>query len=319
MLSDNSSSPSSVLNFPAANYVNPDSVGFSGNKKNTQATDIKFGDTFRTITSVFSDSVLKEVNQEIKYDNRYFRSNIVNSFLDSGSRIKKIKKSNIFKKLELFNNGGNPMFTAELCSDKPIQFDNNGHLMNKQTLKDCLATSSDPLRTLCAEALEKMADEFQWRDRSVVVKTISLIRYPLIPSRGIKGMGWHRDFGKKSMVVQLNDNINATGTGVKYSGGGLNIGKKSEYLYSLGLGTCPVKGTVENYSYGKERGNVGVIFSNEHDLIHQAEDIVYLSENNDDLAEKRIIVVFVDDTRVTAQKRPVNSADDPSQHSKISK
>ena len=93
MLSDNSSSPSSVLNFPAANYVNPDSVGFSGNKKNTQATDIKFGDTSRTISSVFSQTVLNEVNQEIKDGNSYFRSDIVNSFLEGRSTKKNIKRT----------------------------------------------------------------------------------------------------------------------------------------------------------------------------------------------------------------------------------
>ncbi|WP_257296035.1 hypothetical protein [Endozoicomonas sp. YOMI1] len=104
-------------------------------------------------------------------------------------------------------------------------------------------------------------------------------------------MPWHQDYGKKSMVVQLNDNTNAAGTGVKYSGGGINIGKKS---YSDFLGTFPVKGTVENYPYGK---NGGVIFSNQYYLIHQAEDIIVcLGENNDDLAEKRIILVFVDDS-----------------------
>ena len=297
MLSDNSSSPSSVLNFPAANYVNPDSVGSSGNKKNTQATDIKFGDTFRTITSVFSDSVLKQANQEIKDDKSYFNSNFVNRFLDTRRRGIDINSSEIFEHMDLENMFGNPRFSATLCSDQTVQFDENGRLINKDAFqKACSNTSSNAIRTLCSEALEKMANELQWRGRSVEVG-IHLLRYPLIPSRGMKGMAWHRDFRKKSMVVQLNDNTIATGTGVKYSGGGLNIGQIGGED-SRGF-KIPVKGTLENYSYGTNGtncGNCGFIFSNNKgDLIHQAEDIVYLSENNDDLAEKCIMAVFVDD------------------------
>uniref|UniRef100_UPI0021494F81 hypothetical protein n=1 Tax=Endozoicomonas sp. YOMI1 TaxID=2828739 RepID=UPI0021494F81 len=65
MLSANFSSPSTVPNVLAPDSANPNPVGFSGEKKLTQATDIKFGDTFRSISSVFSEPLLKQVNQEI--------------------------------------------------------------------------------------------------------------------------------------------------------------------------------------------------------------------------------------------------------------
>ncbi|MGI2030142.1 hypothetical protein [Endozoicomonas acroporae] len=292
MLRADFSSPSTTSAFTAASG---NSDGFSGEKKHTQATNIKFGDRFRTIYPVFSKPLLEQVNLEINHDDRYFCSELVNSYLNGHNGIRYIKSSNIFKRLNYITNSENPLFSACLCSETPVQFDKNSHLMNKAVFQASLTTSSDALRTLCSEALDIMADEFQWRDRSVNVVGIHLIRYPLTPSRGIKGMHWHKDPGKKSMVVQLNDNTNATETGVKYSGGGLNIGKKSPGSKV----TFPVKGTVENYPYGPDDekiGNAGFMFSNDQgDLIHQPEDIVYHSENSDDLAEKRIIVVLVDD------------------------
>ncbi|WP_422449661.1 MULTISPECIES: hypothetical protein [unclassified Endozoicomonas] len=292
MLRADFSSPSTTSAFTAASG---NSDGFSDEKKHTQATNIKFGDRFRTICPVFSKPLLDQVNLEINNDDRYFCSELVNNFLDGHRGVRYINSSNIFESLDFTINSENPLFTARLCFEMPIQFDENSHLMNKEVFQASLTTSSVAIRALCSEALDKMADEFQWRDRSVNVVGIYLIRYPLIPSRGIKGMHWHKDPGKKSMVVQLNDNTNATKTGVKYSGGGLNIGKKSPGSKV----TFPVKGTVENYPYGpndEEIGNAGYMFSNDQgDLIHQPEDIVYHSENSDDLAEKRIIVVLVDD------------------------
>ncbi|WP_257296034.1 hypothetical protein [Endozoicomonas sp. YOMI1] len=172
---------STMLDFLAAAPEN--SVGFSDKIKHTQATDIKFGDTFRTISPVFSERLLNQVNQEIDDDNIYFRSDFVKGFLE-GREVSSvsidIKTSKIFDRLELHNNSENPMFLAKLCPGKPtIQFDKNGHLMNKEGFqKTFLTTSSDALRTLCSDALEKMADELQWRGRSVKVRNISLMRYP---------------------------------------------------------------------------------------------------------------------------------------------
>ncbi|WOG27851.1 hypothetical protein [Endozoicomonas sp. 8E] len=257
----------------------------------TQTKGIKFGDTFRTVSSVFSESVLNEANRVIDDDKSYFNSAFVNRMLKKRTISKVIESSTIFDDLKFWLNCGNPVFSAELCYNERIQFDENGHLIKGCFRKDCLATSSDEIWALCSEALEKMADEFQWRDRSVEVSGIALIRYPLIPSRGIKNMVWHKDPGKKSMVVQLNDNTNATGTGVKYSGGGLDIGKMSSS--SNPMETLLDEGTEESFSY--DGRNNGLRFSNEHSLIHRAGDIVYLSENADDLEEKRIIVVVVDD------------------------
>ncbi|MBO9495858.1 hypothetical protein J7438_17480 [Thalassotalea sp. G20_0] len=294
MLRADLSSPSTMSAFTAASG---NSDGFSGEKKHTQATDIKFGDTFRIISSVFSETLLKKVNKEIEDDKTYFNSDFVNRFLDTRLRVKDLNPSEIFEKIKLDNMFGNPRLFATLCFRQPIQFDKNGRLINKDAFqKVCSTTSSLALRALCSDALEKMANELQWWGRSVEV-TIQLLRYPLITSKGMKGMPWHRDNYRKSMVVQLNDNTNSTGTGVKYSGGGLNIGKlgsDDEWGFKR-----PVEGTVENYSYGPNGtncGNWGFIFSNyKGQMIHQAEDIVYLSENNDDLAEKRILVVFVND------------------------
>ncbi|WP_422410832.1 MULTISPECIES: hypothetical protein [unclassified Endozoicomonas] len=257
----------------------------------TQAKGIKFGDTFRRVSSVFSESVLKEANRVIDDDKSYFNSAFVKHLLNERMVGKVIKSSTIFDHLKFGLNHENPVFMAELCYKKRIQFDKNSHLIKESFRKDCLATSSDEIRALCSEALEKMADEFQWRDRSVEVSNLVLIRYPLIPSRGIKDLPWHKDPGKKSMVVQLNDNTNATGTGVKYSGGGLDIGKNSSRINSAEIFLD--KGTEESFSY--DGRNNGLIFSNEHSLIHRAGDIVYLSENDDDLEEKRIIVVVVND------------------------
>ena len=294
MLRADFSSPSTMPAFTAASG---NSDGLSGEKKHTQATDIKFGDTFRIISSVFSEPRLKKVNEDIDDDKTYFNLDFVNRFLDTRLRDIDLNPSEIFENIDLDNMFGNPRLSAKLCSYQPIQFDKNGRLINKDAFqKACSTTSSLALRALCSDALEKMANELQWRGSSVKV-TIHLLRYPLIPSKGMNGMPWHRDNYKKSMVVQLNDNTNSTGTGVKYSGGGLNIGKlgsEDEWGFKL-----PVEGTVENYSYGANGtncGNWGFIFSNHKgDMIHQAEDIVYLSENNDDLAEKRILVVFVND------------------------
>lgn len=135
MLRADFSSPSTMSAFTAASG---NSDGFSGEKKHIQATDIKFGDTFRIISSVFSEPLLKKVNEDINDDKTYFNSDFVNRFLGTRLRGIDLNPSEIFENIELDNMFGNPRLSATLCSYQPIQFDKNGRLINKELSRNNL-------------------------------------------------------------------------------------------------------------------------------------------------------------------------------------
>ncbi|WP_252178666.1 hypothetical protein [Endozoicomonas sp. 4G] len=301
---------------PSADGANPSVVGEKAVDEN-----IKYGDKFIKVDHVFDENLLKKVNEEIGKDRRLFDVDFI------GSEFEKKYISSCFENLESeylsLDLPKNDVFDfmsiglvkknlRSIIQMHPVgeilisHFDKDGKIKEKEAFKEkIIHTSSESVKELCCQALEKMAASLGWSDNEVEKIQFYIVRYPLInPDRfkgfswapeNIKGLVWHRDPGRTSMVVQLNDND----CEMKYSGGGLDIGRSSTPGYSV---SSPDEGTKETHFYEQ---NSGFVFTNLEDLVHRGGDIDYECSNNEnEVGEKCVIIVLAGNSPATARLLP---------------
>ncbi|WP_252178663.1 hypothetical protein [Endozoicomonas sp. 4G] len=285
---------------PSADGANPSALGEKAVDEN-----IKFGDTFIKVNDVFDKNLLKKVNEEIGKDRRLFDVDFICSGFEQKymSRYFETLESEDLKidfpdndifddvSMELVNRNLRIIIRLHPIRERLIcHFDKHGKIKEKKEFKEkIIDTSSESVKELCCQALEKMAASLGWSDNEVEPIKFFIVRYPLInPDRfkrfswapeNIKGLPWHRDLGRTSMVVQLNDND----CEMKYSGGGLDICR------STPLGILD-ESTKETHFYEK---NSGFAFTNLKDLVHRGGDIDYECSNNENEAGEKCVMVVL--------------------------
>ncbi|WP_257296471.1 hypothetical protein [Endozoicomonas sp. YOMI1] len=273
--------------FPA-HYVNSQqTTGAPVTKQDSASTasaDIKFGDTFRAIRPVFDEKILQNANEAINADSGYF--------VDESRRPR--LQSRLCSKV--LKGDGDSQYILDLIPDERetkvnVKFDCRCRIVDRKKFRHQLVTSNEALIELAIKGVEVLARQFSLKGESMEMFRLSIIRN-YISDKGLRGGGWHRDYGEYTLVMLMNDDSVIKKNAPYYTGGGLDTAKCAGESWFTGA--FPVEGTSEGHFYEK---NGGFVFSNTGELLHQGADAEYVSvnpgESQEEPLEKRLLLIIM--------------------------
>lgn len=253
----------------------------------TASKDIKFGDTFRTISyPVVSEEILERANMAIDSDSDYFVADTDRSFLRSSLRSRLCSVP-----VDHYNKNKYALGLIKGCvrgntKDVVVKFDRNCQITDSRNLLQHLNTTNEALIELTKKGLEVLARQFSLHGCFMNVDHVYIIRNFMPCEGSIVDNEWGRNTGQYTLRMQMNDDSAPKENSSYYKGGGLETGELAGD--SLSTGKYPNKKTVERHGPVKNGGHV---FSNiMHKLIHKSETADYVSKKDGKPLEQRLFV-----------------------------